>query len=103
MTIPEDIWKKILTLMEGEMTSTTINTWFDDATPVALEENRFVLYTPTSFKRDIITGRYLPSIQNALRELFSADFSVEVLTEGELDQYQTQEKPSSFLLSCFLG
>ncbi len=79
------------------MTSTTINTWFDDATPVALEENRFVLYTPTSFKRDIITGRYLPSIQNALRELFSADFSVEVLTEGELDQYQTREKPSSFL------
>ena len=97
MSIPEDIWKKVLTLLEGEMTSTTINTWFDDAVPVALEEDKFVLYTPTAFKRDIIVSRYLPALAGSLRELFSAEFEVKVLTEGELEQYKTQPKPSSFL------
>ena len=40
MNFPADIWPKVLSLMEGDMTATTINTWFDDATPVALDANR---------------------------------------------------------------
>ena len=79
MNFPADIWPKVLSLMEGDMTATTINTWFDDATPVALDANRFVLHTPSNFKRDIIMARYLPVIQKALHELFSADFEVVVL------------------------
>ena len=49
--------------MEGELTSTTISTWFDDAEALALEADRLVLYTPTVFKRDIIVSRYLLPIQ----------------------------------------
>ena len=82
--------------MQHEMTATTINTWFDDATAVALEEDRFVLYSPTRFKRDIIATRYVPAIQNALRELFSADFEVVVLTEGELDQIPAARQKNDF-------
>ena len=87
-----EIWSKVLTLLQNEMTTTTINAWFDDATAVALDGDKFVLYSPTPFKRDIIAARYVPAIQNALQELFSAQFQVEVLTEGELAAYQ-QEQP----------
>lgn len=78
------------------MTSTTINTWFDDASAVSLDENRFVLHTPSNFKRDIILSRYLPAIQKALRELFSADFEVVVLGEGELEQ-QSKSAGDAFM------
>ena len=91
-----DVWAKVLTLMQPEMTATTINTWFDDATAVALEDDRFVLYSPTRFKRDIIATRYVSKIQNALRELFSAEMDVVVLTEGELDQYQQPAQKNDF-------
>ena len=77
-----EIWAKVLELMGNEMTSTSINTWFDDIVPVCLEDTRFVIYSPTRFKRDIVASRYAPSIQRALHELFSADFDVVVLTEG---------------------
>ena len=87
-----DIWAKLVELMQSEMTATTIHTWFDDVTPVALEEDRFVLYSPTRFKRDIIATRYVQFIKKALYELFSADFDVTVLTEGELDSYQKPVK-----------
>ncbi|MPM28256.1 Chromosomal replication initiator protein DnaA [bioreactor metagenome] len=93
MNPPADIWKKILSLMEADMTSTTISTWFDDAVAVSLEEDRFVLHTPSNFKRDIITSRYIPAIQKALYELFSADFRVVVLGEGELERQKVPSKP----------
>ena len=77
-----EVWDKVKSLMGAEMTATTLNTWFDDASAVALEESRFVLYSPTRFKRDIIAARYLVPIQQALHELFSADFQVDVLKIG---------------------
>ena len=91
-----DVWSKVITLMQPDMTATTINTWFDDASAVALEDDRFVLYSPTRFKRDIIATRYVGKIQAALRELFSCDMEVVVLTEGELDQYSQPEKDNFF-------
>jgi len=87
MTPAEDIWSKVLDLMKAELTATTLNTWFDDAAAVALEGDRFVLCSPTSFKRDIIASRYAAAIQKALRELFSADFEVVVLTPEERERY----------------
>ena len=74
MNLAADIWEKVLQLMQPDMTPTTINTWFDDAKAVELEDDRFVLYSPTRFKRDIIAARYVPFIQKALHELFSSDF-----------------------------
>ena len=91
MNSPADIWAKVLSLMEADMTATTINTWFDDARAISLDADKFILYTPSNFKRDIITSRYLPAIQKALRELFSADFQVVVLGEGELESVNKSE------------
>jgi len=78
-----EIWKRVLALMEGELTSTTLNTWFDDTEAVGFEPDRLILYTPSPFKQGIITSRYVPYIQKALRELFSAEFQVTVLGEGD--------------------
>ena len=36
-----EVWEKVKALMGAEMTATTLNTWFDDAEAVALEESRF--------------------------------------------------------------
>lgn len=91
------VWTKVLSLLEGEMTPTTIKTWFDDVRAVALEESRFVLCSPDALNRDVIRQRYLPAVQKALRELFSADFEVLVLGEEELSTYSSEEKDSDFL------
>ena len=81
MNVPNEVWTKILTLMEADMTATTIQTWFDEARPISLDENVFILCHPSEFKRNIIESRYLPAIQRALKELFSADFEVKVVDE----------------------
>ena len=94
MNSAPEIWKRVLSLMEGELTATTLSTWFDDAEALALEADRLVLYTPTAFKRDIIVSRYVPHIQKALKELFSADFDVTVLAEGEKEGLDKNQEDS---------
>lgn len=97
MNIPGEVWTKILSLLEVDMTSTTIETWFGDASPVSLDENTFVICSPSEFKRGVINSRYLPSIQKALRELFSVDFTVEVVDEKQA-QKGLEPRRKGFLL-----
>ena len=99
MNSAADIWSRVLALMEADMTATTIHTWFDDTVAVSMEGDKFILHTPSDFKRDIIVSRYLPPIQKALHELFSADFQVEVLGDGDLERRQRSASPKddSFL------
>ena len=86
----KDIWNSILDILSTQLTSTTINTWFPDCVPVELEDRRFVIYTSNVYKRDIIQQRYADYILNALRDLFSCDFELVVLTGDELEDYQIQ-------------
>ena len=93
-----EIWPKVLELLKADMTSTTINAWFDDIEPLALKEDELVLYSPVRFKRDIIVTRYLPMIEKAMQELFSTSFRVTVLSEEERASFDESDSgPSSFL------
>jgi len=91
------VWTKVLALLENEMTATTIKTWFEDVRAIALEESRFVICSPDPLNRDVIRQRYLPAVQKALRELFSAEFEIVVLGEEELSSYSNSAKDNDFL------
>ena len=97
MNSAADIWERVLSLMEQTMTKTTISTWFSDAEPVALEENRFILCIPTDFKKEIVESRYLPDIKKALYDLFSADLDVVILSQEERGKYTKRDSASRFL------
>ena len=97
MNSAAEIWERVLTLMEQTMTKTTITTWFSDAEAIALEESRFILYIPTDFKKEIVVSRYLPDIQKALYDLFSANLDVVVLGQGEKEKYVRRDSASRFL------
>ena len=90
-----DVWEKVKTLMEADMTAVSIDTWFGDAQAIALEDTRFLLCVSTQFKRDVIRSRFLSVVQKALKELFSFDVDVELLLPEEAQAYQEQRRPLS--------
>jgi chromosomal replication initiator protein len=96
-----DIWAMILERMRSELSETTIKTWFDDTTVVALEGNVLVLYCPNDFKRTNIQDRFLTNIQACLRDIFSADIDVKLLDDEGLKAYQNpdKERPVSLMES----
>ncbi|MGI6498709.1 MAG: chromosomal replication initiator protein DnaA [Oscillospiraceae bacterium] len=86
MNSSSDVWKKIMQILEPQLTSTTITTWFDDTVPVDVTDTALLLYSPSEYKREIITRRYVPLLKEALHELFSAEFEVRVLDDLEMEQ-----------------
>ena len=92
-----DIWNSLLDSLGEGLTSTTKSTWFGDCTPVELINNRLVIHTPSEFKRDIIQSRYAPRLEEALRELFSSEIRLVVLTGNELESYLVETRPDDNL------
>ncbi|GAA6392519.1 chromosomal replication initiator protein DnaA [Clostridiales bacterium] len=86
MNPADDIWAKVIELMKQQgLSPTTIKTWFDDAKAVSLTEDSFTISTPNDYTQSVIKSLYIPKIEAALKELFSMDLKVVVLTEKELD------------------
>ncbi len=81
MNSAADVLASMLQLLESRLSKTTISTWFEDAEAVELTDSKLVIYTPTPFKQDVIVGRYADLCNEALREIFSADVTLEVVTE----------------------
>ena len=92
-----DIWNSILNLLSEQLTPVTINTWFTDCEPVELDDGRFVLYVPNTYKRDIIQQRYTSIILEALKDLFSCEFELVILAGDELEDYQLQKREANTL------
>ena len=86
-----DIWSMILARLREDLSETTIKTWFDETTVVALEGNNLILHCPNSFKRSNIQDRFLPNIEAGLKDIFSADMTVRLLDDDGLKRYQSNE------------
>lgn len=97
MTSAENIWKSTLTVLGDKMTPTTLRTWFDDVTAVAFRSDELILCSPEEFKRDIIRDRYVPLLEEALKELFSQDIRVLVVGEEEARDYREKGGKGDFM------
>ena len=63
------VWAKVLGNMESRLTPAVISTWFDDAEILELTDTKLVLYSPSSFRKDIILRRCTDYIKDAMRDL----------------------------------
>ena len=39
----QDIWNGIMEILSGKLTTTSINTWFADCTPIDLKDGKIIL------------------------------------------------------------
>ncbi len=92
-----DIWTGIMDILATQLTSTSINTWFADCSPIELDEGRFVIHTTTKFKRDIIAQRFGDTIKEILSDLFSCEFELVVLAGDEINDYRAEVKDRNAL------
>ncbi len=88
----QDIWNGIMEILSGKLTTTSINTWFAECTPIDLKDGTLIIYTKMPFKRDILHNRFEGEIKDALREIFSCDFDLLILAGDELDDYRREQE-----------
>lgn len=92
-----DIWDKVIEILSQQLTETAINTWFDDCTPVEIDDCRLVLHSTTEFKRDMISNRFGEMIKAALSDIFSCDFDILVLSDNEIKDFAIKKKAENSL------
>ena len=90
MNSADDVWQAVLKLLEQHLTPTAIGTWFTDCQVVELQDNRLVLYTRSKFSQNVIMTRYADLVKDALREIFGADFDLQVLGDEEMTRRLSQ-------------
>jgi len=82
-----DVWTNVLTRLQGELSETTIHTWFDEIQVVTMEDSAFVLHCSNSFKKNTIETRFLKYVKAALKDIFSSDLEVKILDDEQLAAY----------------
>ena len=81
-----DVWETVLNQLRGDLSQTTISTWFDEVEPVDIQGNVLLLHCGNKFKRGYIESLFTQNIQDALRDLFSKEFEIRLLDDAALEQ-----------------
>ena len=89
------VWAKVLNHMEERLGAVTVSAWFDDAEIVELNEDYLILYSPSDFRREIISRRCNDYIRDALKEIFNSDAKLLVFGDEELNAHKNKGKQST--------
>ena len=84
------VWAKIISYLENHLTSSTVSAWFDDTEVLEFNENHLIIYCPDQFRREIISRRCTPYVQDALLEMFESKAKFRVLDNEELEKYRNK-------------
>ena len=76
-----DVWDNVLSQLKGELSETTIATWFDELEAVDIQGNTFILHCSNDFKKGYIESLFMKNIKAALHDIFSTDFEVKILDD----------------------
>lgn len=79
----KDIWENALTIIKGELTEVSFNTWIKSIVPLKIEEDSFYLCVPNDFTKGILSSRYKDLIINALKLITSKRYNVEFIVSTE--------------------
>ena len=91
------VWSRVLTYLENHSPAAAIATYFDEVEVVELDEKKLVIYTPTSFCKDLILNRYAFLIKDAMREHFQKEVELTVLDEEDMPKYDMNKRKGNFV------
>jgi len=79
----QEIWSEALSIIKGELTEVSFNTWVKTLEPGKIVNNNFYLIVQTDFYKDILMNRYAALIQNAIKEVTTIAYDIKFIVPGE--------------------
>ena len=86
-----DVWNNVLQQLKGELSETTIATWFDELEAVDIRGNTFLLHCSNDFKKGYIESLFMKNIKASLHDIFSTDFEVQILDDQAFAEFNGGE------------
>ena len=79
----DSIWHRVEVLLKNELTELSFDTWIKTIKPVSMSSNTIELRVPTNFNKDILESRYLLLVQNAIRQIMSKEYTVNIVIPSD--------------------
>lgn len=92
MNSATELWSSVLEILRNELTSTAVDTWFNDTKAVDFADQQLVIYCGSEFKKSVIEGRFMDKISAALFEIFSGEMNLLILGKDQMDQYMAEKE-----------
>ncbi len=89
----EQVWNKILALIEPEVTNVAFTTWFQDITPLMLEGNTLTLSVSNDLILSTIKRRYFDLIQNALNDVAGEGYQINLVVGDRYEPAESVPQP----------
>ena len=85
------LWEKTLTIIKGEMSEVSFNTWIKSCKPLSIDDNTIKISVPNSFTQDILEKRYKDLIANSIKSICSKLYKIEfkILSDIQNDETTT--------------
>jgi len=103
MNAASEIWEKVLDILRGQLTTTAINTWFNDTEAIEIRDGTLFIYCPSEFKQNVIENRFRVPITEALFDIFSGEFNFVLLNEKAPPKIQNNaaDKQHTFINNTY--
>ena len=76
------LWRRAVSLLEGEVSEISLNTWIRPMEPVSADQGVFILSVPNDFHKTFV-DQYVPLIRNTLKSALSIDYEVKIVVGSQ--------------------
>ena len=91
------IWSRVISYLETHYPTAVAIFMLDDAEVLEISDHKLVLYSPSTYRKEMILERFSDKIQEAMREQFQSDVELVVLDEEELPKYTGEKRKRTFI------
>ncbi|MEA4973138.1 MAG: chromosomal replication initiator protein DnaA [Candidatus Metalachnospira sp.] len=85
-----ELWKKILELLEPEISPISFKTWIEPIEPVAISDSTVILKIEESFIKSMVETRFLSLIDNAVKHIAGSEYKI-ILISGNESPVETKK------------
>lgn len=89
------LWTRTLELLKNELTEISFNTWIKTIEPLSLNSNSIDLGAPTDFNKGILESRYASLIRNAIKQISSKEYNINIIVPSQETAKSSQHNPDS--------
>ena len=89
----KNIWNLVLSTLRERYSSTTVNLWFADITPIEISESKAVLAFTVKYKMSIVSSKYAEELREILTEILGFDVDLKFVCTDNGAHVETLTKP----------
>lgn len=91
----DKIWEDVKERVATKISEVSFETWIRDLEAIGFREGAAVIYTSSSYQRDIIKNRFMNALEESFSEVLGRECEVRIITKDELDAGAVPEGATS--------